>query len=156
MTRTVKISECPERLLCSNDRSICLISDKILQRVIYNRLFLEKKKELRYSFWFGCLQEHSAVHALIHLTAKIRNQIRKGNYAYGISVDFRKTHLAQHIQLIKIESCVVRWIQNKWFASYLSNRKHYILLNGYKSNLAEVKNGVPQGSIFGSPFFLST
>ena len=38
----------------------------------------------------------------------------------------------------KLEYCGVRGIPNKWFASHLSNKKQFISLNGYKSNLADV------------------
>ena len=48
----------------------------------------------------------------------------------------------------------MRGIPNKWFASYLSNRKQFVLINGYKSNLANVKCGLPQGSILGPLLFL--
>ena len=40
-------------------------------------------------------------------------------------------------------------IPNKWFVSHLSNRKHFVLLNGYKSILADIQSGVSQGSILG-------
>ena len=49
----------------------------------------------------------------------------------------------------------VRGIQNKWFASYHRNRKQSVLLNVYKSNLADVKCEAPQGSILG-PLCLSS
>ena len=48
----------------------------------------------------------------------------------------------------------MRGIPNKWVASYLSNRKQFVLINGYKSNLANVKCGLPQGSILGPLLFL--
>ena len=37
------------------------------------------------------------------------------------------------------------WTLNEWFKSYLPNRKQYLSINGYDSNLADVKFGVPQG-----------
>ena len=49
--------------------------------------------------------------------------------------------------LKKLEYYGVRGISNKWIASYLSNRNQFVSLNGCNSNLADVKCGVPQGSI---------
>ena len=43
---------------------------------------------------------------------------------------------------------------NKWFALYLSKRKQFVSIDGYKSNLADVKCGLPQGSILRSLLFL--
>ena len=38
--------------------------------------------------------------------------------------------------------------------SYVNNRKQFVSITGYKSNLADVKCGVPQGSILGLPLLL--
>ena len=93
---------------------------------MYNGLynFLEKKKEI-FSLQFGFRQKYSTTHALIHLRDKIRHEIDKGNYACGISVDFQKAFngVDHHILMKKLECYGVREISNKWFVSYLSNRK---------------------------------
>ena len=86
----------------------------------------------------------------------MRHEIDKGNYACGIFVDFQKAFdTADHNTLLKkLVYCGVRGTSNKWFTSYLSNRKQFVSINGYKSNLADVKCEVPQGSILGPLLFL--
>ena len=62
--------------------------------------------------------------------------------------------LDHHILLKKLENYVVRRILNKCFASYLNNRKQSVSIDGYKSNPADFKCRVPQGSILGPLLFL--
>ena len=49
--------------------------------------------------------------------------------------------------LKKLECYDVRGIPNKWLASYCSNRKKFISLNGYISFLADIECKVLQGAI---------
>ena len=68
-----------------------------------------------------------------------------------------KRSLIQYITIYywkKLKYYGVRRISNKWFVSYLSNRKQFASINGYKSNLADIKCGVPQGLILGPLLFL--
>ena len=92
----------------------------------------------------------------IHLIDKIRHEIDKGNFACGIFVDSQKAFdtVDHHILLRKVEYYGIRGISNKWFASHHSNRKQFVSTSGYKWNLADVKCGVPQGSILGPLLFL--
>ena len=81
----------------------------------------------------------------------IRKNLDEENIGCGIFVDLQKTFdtIERHIPLSKLKHYGVRGLANAWFKSYLSNRKQYVSINGYDSNLADVKFGVPQGSVLG-------
>ena len=78
--KVIPIFKKGSNLECSKYRPISLLSniDKILERLMYNRLynFLEKK-EIIFSLQFGFRQKYSTTHALIHLRDKIRHEIDK-------------------------------------------------------------------------------
>ena len=80
----------------------------------------------------------------------------EGNIVCDIFVDFQKAFdtVKHDILLSKLEHYDIRGFANEWFKYYLSNRKQYFSVNGYDSNLADVKFGVPEGSVLGPLLFL--
>ena len=74
------------KLECSNYRPNCFLFniEKILRRIIYNRLynFLECE-EIIFSLEFNFREKYYNTYTLTHLTDKIRYEIDKGNYACG-------------------------------------------------------------------------
>ena len=80
----------------------------------------------------------------------------EGDIGCCIFVDLQKAfNTVEHdILLSKLEHYGIRGLANEWFKSYFSNRKQYVPINGYDSNLADVKFGVPQGSVLGPLLFL--
>ena len=142
-----------------NYHPISLLSniEKNLERLMYNRIYkFFSDNNLIYSLQFGFRQKYSTVHTLISITESIRKNQDEGNIGCGIFVDLQKAFdTAEYdILLSKLEHYGVRGLANEWFKSYLSKRKQYVSINGYDSNLADVKFGVPQGSVLGPLLFL--
>ena len=124
---------------------------------MYNRIYkFFSDNNLIYSLQFGFRQKYSTAHALISLTENIRKNLDEGSIGCSIFVDLHKAFdtVEHDILLSKLEHYGIRGVANEWFKSYLSNRNQYVSINGYDSNLADVKFGVPQGSVLGPLLFL--
>ena len=113
-------------------RSISLLPvlSKVLETIMYNRLikFLDKN-DILYERQFGFRSKHSTVDALIEITENIRS--RTDEEFTGIMVDIRKAFdTINHYRLLeKLPQCGVRGIVNKWFQSYLGNKKQAVSVN---------------------------
>ena len=124
---------------------------------MYNRMYkFFSDNNLIYSLQFGFRQKYSTVHALNSLKENIKKNLYEGNIGCGIFVDLQKAFdtIEHEILLSKLEHYGIRGLANEWVKSYLSNRKQYVSISGYDSNLADVKFVVPQGSVFGLLLFL--
>ena len=71
-------------------------------------------------------------------------------------VDLQKAFdtVDHNILLSKLSHYEIRGITNKWFESYLSERKEFVSVNGFDSNMSTIKCGVPQWSHLGPLLFL--
>ena len=64
---------------------------KILERIMYNRLFKYlKTNEILYKKQFGFQEGHSTEHAIIQLIDQINNCFEKNHFTLGISIDLKK------------------------------------------------------------------
>ena len=143
----------------NNYRPISLLSvfNKILEKLMHKRLiaFIDKYKIL-YDKQFGFREKYSTIQATLLITDRIQNAIENGLYSCGIFLDFSKAFdtVNHDILLKKLNHYGIRGIANKWFVSYLTNRRQHVSIGNTKTDDLIVSNGVPQGSVLGPLLFL--
>ena len=117
-----------------------------------NRLAIYLKKyNIIYKHKYGFRSKHFTVHRILHLLKDIADAIDKitKDITLAVFLDLSKAFVTinHDILLYKLNHYGIRGISNRWFASYLLNRKQYIEINKCKSSLKCITNGEPQGSI---------
>ena len=143
-----------------NYRPISLLStlSKIFEKTIHIRLssYLENCKLLSTN-QYGFRSKLSTVKAVLDLTEEVRNlRDQKKKDVMLVLLDLKKAfNTVNHVILIdKLDRYGVRGKSLEILRSYLSNRKQYVVLNQFKSELKDVLCGVPQGSVLGPLLFL--
>ena len=145
--------------LKENFRPISLLSNfnKIFEKLMHKRVYgYLEEQGLIYEHQFGFRKHHSTSHALIDLTEDIRHALDNNKFSCGVFIDLQKAFdtVDHDILLAKLEHYGIRGIANSWFRSYLKNRKQYVSISGFDSNVTNVDFGVPQGSVLGPLLFL--
>ena len=159
LANVIPVFKKADPLQCTNYRPISLTSNigKILEKLVHKRLycFLDQN-EILYNNQYGFRNNHSATHALIDITEKIRNALDSKYYACGVFIDLEKAFdtVNHTILLDKLNYYGVRGITNTWFKSFLQDRYQYTNIKECSSEKLLITHGVPQGSVLGPLLFL--
>lgn len=143
----------------SNYRPISLLSifDKLLEKLMHKRLYIFlSKNSILHQYQFGFRKNHSTCLALIELLDCLYSHIDQSDIVLGMYFDLQKAFdtVDHQILLYKLYNCGVRGTVYNWFRDYLSNRKQFVSLGNYVSELGSINYGVPQGSVLGPLLFL--
>ena len=150
IAKTIPIYKKGSKLNVGNYRAISLLSNlnKMFEKLMFNRVykFLEEQK---CNLQFGFRKKHSTSHARIEIIENIRKALDDKKYVCGIFIDLQKAFdTVNHSVLFdKLNHYGIRGIGNSWFKSYLSKRSQYVYIQGFDSDVKEIKHGVPQGSV---------
>ena len=146
-------------LNCNNYRPISLLSNKnkVIEKLIHSRLYnFLSLHNCIYDLQFGFRKMNSKNHALLSLTEDMRKALDNNLFTAGVFIDLQKAFdtVDHEILLYKLNHYGIGRVANDWFRSYLTNRKQFVSINGFDTNLVTMHFGVPQGSVMGSLLFL--
>lgn len=145
--------------LCSNYRPITKLSvlDKIFEEVILIRLkrHLNRNKIISEN-QFGFVEKSNTLAATLSCVEKLYSLIDQRKYIAIISLDLRKAFdSVDHDCLLHIlKQYKICDSGFKLFEDFLRNRQQFVQLDGKKSDMKNVKIGVPQGSKLASILFI--
>ena len=143
----------------NNYRPISLLSNmgKLFERIVFKHLyaFCMQHKLLTWRN-SGYKLMDSSINQLIFITHNIYKALEKGDDVCFVSLDATAAFdRVWHDALIyKLRSKGVTGPLLNWLKSYLSNRFQRVVIKGQYSEWAQIKAGVPQGSILGPLLFL--
>ena len=130
---------------------------KIFEKLIYSRIYdFLVHNNLLYSKQYGFRSSYSTNHALVSITEKIKTLLDSGYFVCGIFIDLEKAFDTVNHEILcdKLNYYGLRGKVNDLIKSYLSNRKQYVSINGFDSEVRDIVCGVPQGSSLGPLLFL--
>ena len=159
LAQVIPIFKKGSRLSTGNYRPISLLSNinKIFEKIMHSRLYCYlDKTQFFYPLQFGFREQHSTNHALISIADKINEALDKNKVACGVFIDFQKAFdtVNHEILIAKLSHHGIRGNINKWFQSYLHERKQFVSILGFNSSQSTLYHGVPQGSVLGPLLFL--
>ncbi len=120
-------------------------------------LLLAKKMYIYKEFQSGFRPRHSTETALVKITDDLLLASDQDCISLLVLLDLSAAFdtIDHDILIDRLQN--YKGIQGqalRWFRSYLSDRYHFVYLNGEASQLSTVKYGVPQGSVRGPPYLL--
>jgi retron-type reverse transcriptase len=114
------------------------------------------KHDLVHSSQYGFRKGHSTQHAILDIVNDIQTNMNRNLFACGVCNDLKKAFdtVDHNILLNKLSYYGFRGIVNEWFSSYLKNCTQSTQVGQHISSKANIKCGVPQGSVLGPLLFL--
>ena len=122
--------------------SVLSVFSKILEKCFYNRLFkFFNECNIISDHQYGFRPGHSTSSALLELIQKVSNCFDKKDILLGLFIDLSKAFdtLDHFILLGKLENYGIRGVLLDWCQSYLHDRKQFVVIDNFQSNVKQVR-----------------
>ena len=148
-----------DRQLKSNYRPVSLLNafSKITEKVVFTRVYnFQLDINFLNPLQSGFRPGDSTVNQLVYMVHNIYDAFERGKEVRMVYLDISKAfdRVWHKGLLLKLKTIGIRDPLLGWLASYLSQRKQRVVIDGQSSNWSTVSAGVPQGSVLGPLLFL--
>ena len=142
-----------------NFRPISLLPciSKIIEKCVFKQIFeYFESNKLLYGSQYGYRKNHSTETACLELVDKLYKQLDDSQSPFCVFIDLSKAFdtINHNILLSKLRYYGLDDNALSWFKSYLSDRKQFVEVDGFKSQTKFIRTGVPQGSTLGPLLFI--
>ncbi len=128
----------------------------VFEKVIFIQTYkIFSIKNIFYKNQYGVREGHSTDLAALKLDRMIQ-EMDKGETCFNVFLDLSKAFgtIDHAILLHKLEYYGIKHNELKLFNSYLTDHKQFADIEGTKSEMLEIKTGVPKGSVLGPLLFI--
>ena len=142
-----------------NFRPISLLPciSKIIEKCVFKQIFeYFENNKLLYGSQYGYRKNHSTETACLELVDKLYKQLDDSQSPFCVFIDLSKAFdtINHSILLAKLKYYGLDGNALSWFSSYLSDRRQFVEVDGFKSKTEFIRTGVPQGSTLGPLLFI--
>ena len=128
LAKVIPLYKSKDKQMLNNYRPISLlpIFSKILEKVIYQRLFnFLKSNNALFSSQYGFRKNHSSINAVTELVSHVIKGMNRNENAISVFLDLSKAFntVNHNILLRKLEFYGIRGIVLQWFEHYLTGRR---------------------------------